>query len=65
MRLFKELVFHNGLLEHQRFSENPPKMDFFCVSKRFQQEIFSATLRLPDLVLLVSKTTHGYFQHVN
>ena len=29
IRLVKEVVFHNGLLKHQLFSENPSKMEFF------------------------------------
>ena len=35
MGLFKEVVFHNGLLKHRLFSETPtpPKMDFFCFEK--------------------------------
>ena len=48
MRLAKEVIFHNGLLN----------VEFF-VLKRFQQENFCTILTLPDLVLLVSKTNHG------
>ena len=61
MGLFKEVVFHNGLLKHRLFSEPPPKMDFLCVLKKFQPEHFCTILRLSDLILLVSKTTHRVF----
>ena len=41
MRLFKELVFQIGLLEHQLFSKNPPKMDFFlCFEKISARNFF-------------------------
>ena len=61
MRLFKELVFHNGLLEHQLFSENPPKMDFFLFRKDFSKKFFSQPLGCQTWFYLFLKLLMGTF----
>ena len=55
MRLIKEMVFHKGLLKHQLFSENPPKMEFFVL------EIFQISLGCQTWFYLFLKLIMGYF----
>ena len=60
MRLIKEMVFHKGLLKHQLFSENPPKMEFF-VLEIFQQKVFQISLGCQTWFYLFLKLLMGYF----